>query len=195
MDFSHDPFPPSLPNHESPVQIVDPTMTEAMDQGGLDFLDSPGNFFSSANYADSPNNKSTATGPTPITIPAGPDFSPESSPQDSSGDSKRNSLESSDSSSMDVDVTNSQIAGATYLGGGPVDNQANGNDLFDFDSAASSPSPFLSEPKSLPSALPMNAIKMPYRSSPHPGLATGVFRPPFMSGSSVSILSMMGILF
>ena len=201
MEFDNDPFP-FLPKFDEP-QIFDANMNDAMEEGGLEFsdlqFDSPG-FWSNTIGASPIPSKSN--GNQAIKQPfMGPAFSqsPESSSSSDSSNNQHKRNHSSDSSQSgalagDGDVSMSGIIGAD------IEDQASNKsspatdvDLsnramechFDFDSAASSPSPFADTKSALKSSS-LRSLKMPYRSSLNAGLSCGFG--PFQAVSKVSHL-------
>ncbi|KAL9101530.1 MAG: hypothetical protein Q9163_003226 [Psora crenata] len=152
-------------------------MTEAVDDSQDDFYSSSSYFLdakANADFAEFSNDKATAD---PNTLTA---QSFQSSPQDSSGESQRSSLDSSDGSSADAIIDERERApGRIPIPTGPSDHSTIngigthmsrshddpmiGNDFFDFDSAASSPSHVSRENASQP-------IRMPIRSAPTHGM-------------------------
>ena len=186
-----DQFPPSLPAYQSPPQVVDADMTEAVNNGHHGFYDSPNYFFDSSldpEYAEFASQK-----PSPSALASGHNAfiapSTGSSAQGSSSDSPRNSLDSSDDSSGDIPMAGGQrppgripIPADTADERGPAKTSEEpviGNDLFDFDSAASSPS-YPSGP------LNANSIKMPIRAAQSNGVHS-FGHAPFVGGFNVRI--------
>lgn len=194
MDNIHDPFPSSLPTYDPPVRIFDQdaTMTQAGD-GGSSFLNSPNAPFGDAvdNYTAATRSKSSHQDASMLATVSGPKFyqshSPESSVQNSSTDSKRNSTDGSlgssksDGNGGDVDLAedDTPAPNGIIIGADPVDD---GNNFFDFDSAASSPS--MPDPKFYSKTCQNNRMSMPYRSFQTHGYANGVG--PYAGASRVS---------
>ena len=172
MANDEDLFPSSLPTYQSPPHVFDGDMTEAVNNGQHEFYNSPDYFFdakANAEFMDFTNGNSTVD---PGALIA---QSLRSSPRISSGDSQRSSLGSSDGSLMDVNMqdrerapgripipaytfdrpaTNGDHTGTTSK---TVEDSVIGNDLFDFDSAASSPALVSREMASNPINLPIRS--------------------------------------
>lgn len=177
-----DPFPPSLPGYESP-RIYDSNMTEAMEDIGADFDDhsypSPLNFFSDQNF------NSVAYPPTPLKDPDNASSTPSNmlapswshSPESSSSSDSSNRHErknSSESSAMgDLTMAGTPVANGILIGADPVDANAADDEAsnrfmastFDFESAASSPTPIL-ETRASHEGSRSQCISMPVRSVP-----------------------------
>ena len=200
MDFDTDPSP-FLPNFDEP-QIFDAKINDAMEEGGLDFpefqFDSPG--FWSNTLATSPmpskSNGSQATKQPFV----GPTFSqsPESSSASDSSNNQHKRNHSSDSSQSGALVREGHVSTNGIVIGADIEDQASGKsspatdvDLsnramechFDFDSAASSPTPF-ADTKSAFKSSSVRSIKIPHRSSPNTGLSHGFG--PYQAVSKVS---------
>lgn len=200
MEFDNDPFP-FLPKFDEP-HIFDASMNDAMEKGGLEFPEL---------HLDSPSFWNNTTGVSPVTSksngsPAlkrpfmGPAFSqsPESSSASDSSNNQHKRNHSSDSSRSGAPAGDGDVSMNGILIGADMEDQTSDKsspttdvDLsnramechFDFDSAASSPSPFLdTKPAFKPSSV--RSIKMPYRSSPNPGLSHGLGPYPTVSKSS-----------
>ena len=189
MEFDDDPFP-FLPKFDEP-QIFDANMNDVMEEGGLEFpevrFDSPGFWNNTIGTSPMPS-KSNST--QPIKQPfMGPAFSqsPESSSASDSSNNQHKRNHSSDSSQSGALAGDGDVAMNGIVIGAEVEDQTSDKsspatdvDLsnramechFDFDSAASSPSPF-SDTKPAFKALSVRSIKMPYRSSPNAGFAHG----------------------
>ena len=182
MEFDNDPFP-FLPKFDEP-QIFDVNMNDAMEEGVLEFpelqFNSPG--FWNNTMAASPM-PSKSNGSQPIKQPLmGPAFSqsPESSSASDSSNNQHKRNHSSDSSQSgalagDGDVSMNGIVIGAEIEDQKSDKSSPATDVdlsnramechFDFDSAASSPSPFSdTRPAFKPSSV--RSMKMPYRFSP-----------------------------
>ena len=189
MELDNDPFP-FLPKFDEP-QIFDANMNDAMEEGGLEFpelqYDSSG-FWNNAIVASPVPSKSNGSQATKQPF-IGPAFSqsPESSSASDSSNNQHKRNHSSDSSRSGALAGDGDVSTNGILIGADMEDQASDKsspttdvDLsnramechFDFDSAASSPSPFLdTKPVFKPSLV--RSIKMPYRSSPNAGFAPG----------------------
>ena len=187
MAFDDDQFPPSLPAYQSPPQVVDANMTEAVNTGAHDFYDSHNYFFDSdldPEYAEFASQK-----PSPPTLTSGHSAliapSTGSSLQGSSSGSQRNSLDTSDDSLGDIHIEDGQrVPGRIAIPADTADERSSaysseervtGNDFFDFDSAGSSPS----HPGG---TLNASSIKMPIRAAQN-----GFGHTSAVSGFSVSV--------
>ena len=182
MDWEDDQFPPSLPTYQSTPRVIEADMTEAVSSGQHAYYDSSNFLYDSsmdAEFAEFSSQKPSSTAlasshHTFIAPSAG------NSSQESSDTSQRDSFDSADGSSGDVpmengerapgrvsipaDATDEQLPPAGKDGSAKlIDEPMIGDDLFDFDSAASSPS-------KLVSASNANPIKMPIRSAQPHGL-------------------------
>ena len=189
MEFDNDPFP-FLPKFDEP-QIFDASMNDAMEEGALEFpelhLDPPG-FWN--NTIGVPSVHSKSNGSQPIKQPfMGPAFSqsPESSSASDSSNNQHKRNHSSDSSRSGALAGDGDVSMNGILIGADIEDQASDKsspttdvDLsnramechFDFDSAASSPSPFLdTKPAFNPSLV--RSMKMPYRLPSNAGLNHG----------------------
>ena len=195
MAKNNDLFPSSLPIYQSPPLVFDSDMTEAVNNDQNAFYSPPEYLFettANTNFTNFAHGKTVAGSGALIAQ------SLESSPHDSSGDSQRSSMDSSDGSSADImmgdrertpgripipaDSSDPPIAKGNYDGiAKPIDELVIGNDLFDFDSAASSP---VQASRDMASS----GIKMPIRPAPNhivPPFGYG----PFSSGfNSVRLL-------
>lgn len=202
MEFDNDPFP-FLPRFDEP-QIFDANMNDAIEEGGIEFpelrLDPP-RFWNNSIGASpvlSKSNGSQAIKP-PFTDPAFSQ-SPESSSASDSSNTQHKRNHSSDSSRSGALAGDGDIPMNGILIGADVEDQASDNSSpptdvdfsnramechFDFDSAASSPSPFSdTKPAFKPSSV--RSMKMPYRSSPNAGFSHGFGPYPAMSKVSRS---------
>ena len=177
-----DPFPPSLPGYESP-RIYDSNLKETMEDIGAEYYDnnyaSPGNLFSDQTLNNSPYSpitvKTSDNVPSTSSHLAGPNWS--NSPESSSSSDSSNRHErknSSESSAMgDPSVVDTPVASGILIGTDPVDTNAMDDEesnkfmasAFDFESAASSPTPIL-DAKAGPQGTQSNSIRMPVRSVP-----------------------------
>lgn len=189
MEFDNDPFP-FLPKVDEP-QIFDVNMNDAIEEGVLEFPDFQ---FDSAGFwnntmAASPM-PSKSNGSQAIKQPLmGPAFSqsPESSSASDSSNNQHKRNHSSDSSQSgalagDGDVSMNGIVIGAEIEDQTSDKSSPATDVdlsnramechFDFDSAASSPSPF-SDTKPAFKSSSVRSIKMPYRSSPTTRLTHG----------------------
>lgn len=189
MEFDNDPFP-FLPKFDEP-QIFDANMNDAMEEGGLEFpelqFDSPGFWNNTIGASPVPSKTNCRQA---IKQPfMGPAFSqsPESSSASDSSNNQHKRNHSSDSSRSgalagDGDVSMNGILIGADMGDHASDKSSPATDVdlsnramechFDFDSAASSPSPFSdTKPSFKPSSV--RSIKMPYRSSPNAGFTHG----------------------
>ena len=200
MESDADPSPFS-PNFDEP-QIFDANMNDAMAGGGLEFpelhLDSP-DFWSNTLGASPMPNKSNGsqTAKQPFVDPAF-SHSPESSSASDSSNNQHKRNHSSDSSQSGALAVDGDVSMNGIVIGADIEDQASDKsspatdvDLsnramerhFDFDSAASSPSPFAdTKPAFKPSSV--RSIKMPYRSSPNGGPSHGLG--PYQAVSKVS---------
>lgn len=189
MEFDNDPFP-FLPKFDEP-QIFDANMTDAMEEGALEFpelrFDSPGLWNTSVGASPvlSKSDGSQAIKP-PFIDPAFSQ-SPESSSASDSSNNQHKRNHSSDSSRSGALAGDGDVSMNGILIGADMEDRASDKsspatdvDLsnramechFDFDSAASSPSPF-AEPKPAFKPSSVRSIKMPYRSSPNAGFTHG----------------------
>ncbi len=200
MEIDNDPFP-FLPKFDEP-HIFDANMNDAMEEGGLEFpqcrFDSPGFWNNTIGASPVP---SKSNGRQAIKQPfAGPAFtqSPESSSASDSSNTQHKRNHSSDSSRSGALTGDGDVSMNGILIGADMEDQASDKsspttdvDLsnramechFDFDSAASSPSPF-SDTKLAFKPSSVRSIKMPYRSSPSTGFAHGF--EPYPAVSKVS---------
>lgn len=185
MDFDNDPFP-FLPKFNEP-QIFDANMNDAMEEGGVGFPElpfDPPSFWNNSIGASPMPSKSIGSQAIkqPLMDPASSQ-SPESSSASDSSNNQHKRSHSSDSSQSgalagDGHVsTNGIVIGADIedhasVKSSPATDVALSNRVmechFDFDSAASSPSPFSDTKLTLKSSS-VRSIKMPYR-SPSGGL-------------------------
>lgn len=179
MDFDNDIFPPSLPPCSSPPQILELKMAEAANTNPDDYFDTQNYLYNE--HVDNEFAEFASHKPSPDGLPSSSSaFIPPSSASshnESSSDSQANTLDSSDSSSADVplgrrerapgripipaDVTDEQTV--DYLSTNAVDtcdDTMMSNDLFDFDSAATSPT----NPTTTPAS---RSAKMPIRPAPN----------------------------
>ena len=201
MEFDNDPFP-FLPKFDEP-QIFDANMNDAMEEGGFEFsemhFDSPG-FWNNTMGGDA-SIPSKSNGSQAIKQPfLGPAFSqsPESSSASDSSNNQHKRNHSSDSSQSGALAghgaasVNGIVIGADIADqGSDKSSPATDVDLsnramechFDFDSAASSPSPFADTKPNFKSSS-LRSIKMPYRCSPNAGLSHGFG--PYQAVSKVS---------
>lgn len=183
-------------------QIFDANMNDAMEDGGIEFPDL---------QFDSPSFWNNTIGASPVASKAngsqaikqpflGPTYSqsPESSSASDSSNNQHKRNHSSDSSRSGALAGDGDVSMNGILIGAGTEDQASDKsspvtdvDLsnramechFDFDSAASSPSPFSdTKPAFKPSSV--RSIKMPYRSSPNTGFTHGFG--PFSAASKVS---------
>ncbi|KAF6237911.1 hypothetical protein HO173_004112 [Letharia columbiana] len=200
MEFDNDPFP-FLPKFDEP-QIFDANMNDAMEEGGLEFpelqFDSPGFWNNTIGASPVPSKTNCRQA---IKQPfMGPAFSqsPESSSASDSSNNQHKRNHSSDSSRSgalagDGDVSMNGILIGADMGDHASDKSSPATDVdlsnramechFDFDSAASSPSPFSdTKPSFKPSSV--RSIKMPYRCSPNAGFTHGFGPHPAVSKSS-----------
>ena len=198
MELDIDPFPP-LAKLDEP-QIFDVSMNDAIDEGELEFsefqLDSLGFWNSNTVGASSVPDKSNGSQAIkqPFIGPAYSQSPPSSSASDSSNNQhKRN--HSSDSSRSGVLAGDGDASMNGILIGANMEDRASDKaslatdvDLsnramechFDFDSAASSPTPFSDTKPALKSSS-VRSIKMPYRSSANAGLTHGCGHYPVVS--------------
>ena len=197
MEFDNDPFP-FLPTLDEP-QIFDANMNDAFEEGGLEFpdfrFDATGFWNNSirASPVLSKSNGSQAIKP-PF---KGPELSqsPESSSASDSSNNQHKRNHSSDSSRSGALAGDGGVPMNGILIGADVEDQASDKSSpatdvdfsnramechFDFDSAASSPSPF-SDTKPVFNPSSVRSIKMPYRSSPNAGFTHGFGPYPGMS--------------
>ena len=202
MESDTDPSP-FLPNFDEP-QIFDANMNDAMEEGGLDFpelqFDPPG-FWSNTLGASPMPSKSNGTQATKQPF-VGPAFSqsPESSSASDSSNNQHKRNHSSDSSQSGALAGDGDVSMNGIVIGADTEDQASDKsspatdvDLsnramechFDFDSAASSPSPFADTKPAFKSAS-VRSIKMPCRSSPNAGPSHGFG--PYQAVSKVSDL-------
>ena len=194
MEFDNALFP-FLPKFEEP-QIFNANMNDAMEEGRLEFskpqFDSAG-FWNSAIGASPKSNNTRAMKQQFMS----PSFSqsPESSSASDSSNNQHKRNHSSDSSQSgalagDRDVSMSGILIGADMADHMSDNSSPATDVdlsnramechFDFDSAASSPSPFSdTKPAFNPSSI--RSIKMPYRFSPNVGFTHGLRPSPVVS--------------
>ncbi len=190
MEFDNDPFP-LLPNFDEP-HIFDANMNGSMEEGDLEFpglqYDSPG-FWNNNTIGASPM-PSKPNGSQAIKQPfMGPAFSqsPESSSASDSSNNQHKRNHSSDSSRSgalagDGDVSMNGILRGTDMEDQGSDKSSPATDVdlsnramechFDFDSAASSPTPF-SDTKPAFKSSSARSMKMPYRSSANTGFTHG----------------------
>ena len=189
MDFDNDPFP-FLPKFDEP-HVFDANMNDAMEEGGIEFpelqFDSPGfwNNTIEASPMPSKSNGSQAI-KQPFMDPAYSQ-SPESSSASDSSNNQHKRNQSSDSSRSGALAGDGDVSMHGIVIGAEIEDQASEKsspatdvDLsnramechFDFDSAASSPSPFPDTKPALKSSS-VRSTKMPYRSSPSAGLSQG----------------------
>lgn len=186
MDFDNDPFP-FLPEFNEP-QVFDPNMNDAMEEGGLGFPELPFDslpFWNSTIGAPSMPSKSVGSQAIKQNL-MDPAFSqsPESSSASDSSNNQHKRNHSSDSSQSgalagDGHVSNNGIVMGAGIEDRTSDKSSPPTDVdlsnramechFDFDSAASSPSPFPDTKSALKSSS-LRSMKMPYRSSPSGGL-------------------------
>ena len=192
MDWEDDQFPLSLPIYQSPPQVIEADMTEAVSSGQHAYYDSSNFLYDSsmdAEFAEFSSQKPSSTAltsehPTFGTPSAG------NSSHESSSISQRDSFDSADGSSGDLAMENGEQAPGRIAipadiadeqlppprkdeSANVVDEAMIGSDLFDFDSAASSPSKLTGPSIS-------NPVKMPIRSAQTHTL------PSFGYGSSAS---------
>lgn len=195
-----DPFPPSLPGYESP-RIYDSNMTEAIEDMGADLNDQ--SYDSPLNLFGEPGFSNTAYQPAPLKdgdgTPSAPSHllapnwsnSPESSASSDSSNvhERKNSNQSSamgDLTMADTPVANGILIGADPVDATVADDEASNNFMastFDFESAASSPTPML-DLKGSREGKRTESIKMPVRSVPVTNSANSYTSK--SSGSSVS---------
>lgn len=189
MDFDNDPFP-FLPKFNEP-QIFDANMNDAMEEGGVGFPELP---------FDSPSFWNNTIGASPVPSKSigsqaikqplmDPAFSqsPESSSASDSSNNQHKRNHSSDSSQSGALAGDGHVLMNGIVIGADIEDHVSDKsspatdvDLsnramechFDFDSAASSPSPF-PDTKSAFKSSSVRSIKMPYRSSPSAGLGHG----------------------
>lgn len=174
-----DPFPPSLPGYESP-HIYDSNMTDAMEDLQGDLGDpgysypSPFHLFSeqtpnSSAYLSTPlkNTENASSKSSQLLAPHWSQSPDSSSGSDSSNHHERKN--SNESSAMgETPVPNGILVGADPVDADAADEEASNkfmNFAFDFESAASSPSPALDKKASHQGSHPQG-IKMPVRPIP-----------------------------
>ena len=172
MEFHNDIFPPSLPSCSSPPQIVDLNMAENVNTHPHDYFEAQNYYYNEQvdnEFAELASHKPSSSR---AFIPP----SSGSSHNESSSDSQGNTVDSSDTSSADVplgsrDRAPGRIPIPADVSDEPtvnclsantmnnVEDTMMSNDLFDFDSAATSPTN--------PSAMPASrSVGMPIRSAP-----------------------------
>ena len=192
MEFDNDIFPPSLPSCASPPQIVDSNMAESVNTNPHDYFETQNYFYNEHvenEYAELASHKPSPNG-LPSSASAFIPPSSGSSHNESSSDSQGNTVDSSDSSSADVPLGSRERAPGRipipadvsdeptvdHLSANAVDvfdDTMMSNDLFDFDSAATSPTN--------PSAtLASRSARMPIR--PAPSAAFHSFGPGSFAG-------------
>ena len=200
MESDTDPFP-FLPNFDEP-QIFDANMNDAMEEGGLEFpefqLNSPDlwtNSFGASPLPSKSNGSQAAK--QPFVDPAFSQ-SPESSSASDSSNTQHKRNHSSDSSQSGALAGESDVSMNGIVIGADIEDQASDKsspatdvDLsnramechFDFDSAASSPTPFADTKPAFRSSS-ARSTKMPYRFPPNAGLSHGFG--PYQAVSKVS---------
>ena len=198
MEFDNDPFL-LLPKFDEP-QILDTSMNDPIEEGGLEFtevqFDSPGFWNNNTMGVSAMPDK--CNGSQAIKQPfMGPAYSqsPESSSASDSSNNQHKRNHSSDSSRSGVLAGDGDVAMSGILIGANMEDRASDKsspatdmDLsnramechFDFDSAASSPTPF-SDTKSTFKSSSVRSIKMPYRSSANASLTHGCGHYPVVS--------------
>ena len=216
MDLDEDPFPQSLPHIDGP-RIFDTNIAKVMEESGLQYdamvYDLP-NYFS-APYQSLNKSYGSHTMVNPADLALSTTQSPESLPDSSSSDSsnkqhKRNHSSNSSRSGLLIADGDGQTVDSTpppngiLIGASPIGYRGNDQLLstadfersnramerhFDFDSAASSPSPHL-DTKQLPGSSLATPTMNPLRSNPHPGFMNGIRQLP--TRSQVSGLTSAG---
>ena len=202
MDFDQDPFP-YMPQIGEP-QIFDANVNDAMEEGGLDFsafqFNPPG--YWNSNPLETPTMPSKSNGSQAVKQSLqNTKFSqsPESSSASDCSNNQHKRNHSSDSSRSGALAGDGDVPMDGMLISADMEDQASDKsspatdvDLsnramechFDFDSAASSPTPY-SDSKLAFKSSSFRSIKMPYRSSAKAGLAHGFA--PYPSVSKVSL--------
>lgn len=189
MEIATDTFP-FLPKDHGPY-IFDANMNERVEEGAFEFpelqFDTPAFWHNTIGASPMP---SKTNGSQVIKQPfMGPAFSqsPESSSASDSSNNQHKRSHSSDSSRSGAIAGDGDVTMNGILIGADLEDQASDKsspvtdvDLsnramechFDFDSAASSPSPF-SDTKPAFKSSSVRSLKMPYRSSPKTGASHG----------------------
>ena len=189
MEYDEDPFP-FLPKFDEP-QIFDANMNDAMEEGAFQFpqvqFDSPGFWSNTIGVSPMPSKSNGSQAIKQPFMGAAFSQSPESSSASDSSNNQHKRNHSSDSSRSGALAGEGDVSMNGILIGADMEDQGSeksspATDVdfsnramechFDFDSAASSPSPF-SDTKPAFRFSSTRSIKMPYRSSPNAGLTNG----------------------